>query len=84
MQNNIINEICSLAPMRVQDIYGLFHTVLILELYSKTQGRLYLVFDSSTQTSSLHLQKERPRGEKSSSSLILMLKKYALGRPLFF
>lgn len=81
---HIIQEIIALGSLRVQKIFALYNSVLVLELYSKLEGRLFLVFDANAKTRTFHVQKERPAGIKHKSALVDLLNKYILNRSLKF
>lgn len=79
MNRAIINEIISLTHLRIQKIYELDHAILVFELYSPEHRRLYLVYDQGPMTRTFHVHTERPRGHKTTSPLLALLNKYAVG-----
>lgn len=79
----ILHEIACLGPMRLQALFGLSKT-LVFELYSHTQGRVYLLCDYSLTHKSFHVQKTKPSGEKVVTPLILALRKHALHQGIIF
>jgi|SRR5580700_4595943 predicted ribosome quality control (RQC) complex YloA/Tae2 family protein len=72
----LIDELTSLVPMRLQDVFGVGKNVLVFELYSPKTGRLFLINDRALEHYTLHVQRERVRGIKTSSSSVLKLKKF--------
>lgn len=80
----LIDEIVALDSLRVQKVFQIFGHVLVLELFSPSMKKLYLVFDYNPKTRTLHVQRERPSGQKSRSALVNLLTKYATGQSLRF
>ncbi len=75
----LLLEIASLGPVRIQQVWALKST-LILELYHQAHKRLYLIADFSQDTPSLHVQQGKPLGIKTTSPLVLVLRKYITGK----
>ncbi len=84
MNRTIVDEIIALGRVRVQKVFGLFGHVLVMEIFSKEHRRLYFVFDHNRQTRTLHVQSERPIGQKSKSPFIALITKYATAQVLRF
>lgn len=84
IDRDIIEELISLDAVRVQKIWGLFNTILVMELYSRTYKRLFFIFDQNPSTRTFHVQKDRPQGVKTKSPLVLSLNKYAVDQTLRF
>jgi len=80
----LVNELISLGSLRVQKVFGLFNSILVVELYSPRFKRLYLVVDQNPKTRSVHVQTKKPIGFKTKSLLITMLAKYAENAPWQF
>jgi predicted ribosome quality control (RQC) complex YloA/Tae2 family protein len=79
----ILQEIQSLGPMRLQKAWGLDHA-LVFELYAVAYKRIYLVCDYSPHNFSFHLQREKPEGLKITTPIILVSRKYLVGEILKF
>jgi predicted ribosome quality control (RQC) complex YloA/Tae2 family protein len=81
---DILDEIVALPALRVQKVFELFSSILVLELYSPIHKRLFFVFDQNQKTTTLHVQIEKPVGVKTRSTFILLLKKYLVGHTIRF
>jgi len=77
-------EIAGLGNVRVQKVFGLFNSILVMELYSNIHKRLYLVIDQNPNTKTVHVQRNRPVGFKTKSMLTALLSKYAESGTLRF
>jgi predicted ribosome quality control (RQC) complex YloA/Tae2 family protein len=79
----VFAEIVGLQKVRLQDIWA-YERAVILELYTRTEGRLYLIVDVSNAHPTCHVQAKKPLGTKIQSPLILAARKHAKGMFLTF
>lgn len=77
---DLIDEIVGLGSVRLEKACVLFDSALVLELYSHKYKKLYFVFDQNPETMSTHVQEERPKGLKTMSPFISLVKKHLVGK----
>ena len=79
ISQDILEEIASLGPVRLQEVWALKNN-LVLELFSFKNKRLFLISNSHPEELTLHVQEEKPAGKKIQNPLVLILRKYAVGK----
>ena len=79
MENNSLFD-----KLRVQKVWYIHDKAFCLEVYRPLERRSYLIIDIDQKHRSFHIQNSRPQKYLKTHPLLLLLKKYVVGKKITF